>query len=228
MAVALPIVRAEPRASSSFRIALLVLAAVRTAFGILAALVAASLWHRHFTAVVAMRPTKEVLLAAGFKVRLGDVGLLPVVLAVVPLGVFGVWLFFALGRSWSVELHGGDGLPRWAQRILPADRVNQLCRVLERKGSRVVVFGRLAVFPSTLMAAAAGASGMSSSRFLVADGVGAALSTVEVLGAGYVLGRAYQNAGPWLTGVGGVVTLGLLAAMGWWLRRDGQADGAGA
>lgn len=203
------------------------LAAVRMAFGVVAALVAPMLWEGHFTSVVLMRPTKEVLLAAGFKLRLGDIGLVPVLTAVVPLGVLGVWLFYFLGRAYADELQSGDGLPSWANRILPTKRISQLCDVLERRGQRVVVFGRLAVFPSTLMAAAAGASAMSMRRFLIADGIGAALSTALVLLVGFVLGEAYEEAGPWLTAVGGVVTIGLLVALGRWLRQDkSQAGGA--
>lgn len=225
MAVALP---APPLdVPAPWRVTLLVLAALRTAFSVVAAMVAPLLWHDHFLSVVLMRPTKEVLLASGFKVRLGDIGLLPVVLAFVPLGVLGVWLFYFVGRSWAGELHDGDGMPRWTRRILPASRVTQLCGVLEQRGQGVVVLGRLAVFPSTLMAAAAGASGMSAARFMVADGIGAALSMAIVLAAGFVLGEAYEQAGPWLTGLGAVVTLGLLVAFGRWLRQEkGQGGGS--
>ena len=63
-------------------------------------------------------------------------------------------------------------------------------------------FGRLAAFPSTLMAAAAGASGVPPREFLPADTAGALVSMGALLGVGYVLGEAYEEAGPWITAVG--------------------------
>ncbi|MDP9183796.1 MAG: hypothetical protein M3P04_13590, partial [Actinomycetota bacterium] len=73
--------------------------------------------------------------------------------------------------------------------------------------------------PSTLIAAAAGSSRMPTRSFLVADGVGALLSIVEVVGAGLLVGSAYKQAGPWLTGVGVAVLLGLLWLGGRYLKR---------
>ncbi len=84
----------------------------------------------------------------------------------------------------------------------------------------MVVAGRLAAFPSSLLAAAAGASSMKPGRFLPADAMGAALSIVEVMVAGYVLGEAYERAGPWVTSAGVVVLIGLLVFVGRWLRRE--------
>ena len=196
------------------------MAAVRGALALIAILLVPVLYERHFVGLVLLRPTKEMLLAGGFLLRRGDVSLVPLLLAVVPLAVVGVWLFFWLGRAWSDELRRDDGLPKWAQRVLPPKRVKALCRVLERRGAVVIVLGRMAAFPSTVLAAAAGASGMSSRRFLVADAIGAALATAEVVIAGYVLGAAYKAAGPWLTGAGVVVLLALLVLFGRWLRRE--------
>ncbi len=207
------------------RVLLLVLAAVRTVLGIVAILLAAVLFDDHFLILVLLRPTKEVFLAAGFLVRQGDANLSGVVLAAIPLSIFGVWLFYFLGRSWAAEIRSGNGLPRWAHRILPPERIQALHRIVERRGGRVVVLGRLAAFPSTLLGAAAGMSGMQASKFLLADGLGALLAMVEVLLAGYLLGGAYERAGPLLTGVGVVVLLGLLIALGRWLKRDGPAAG---
>jgi hypothetical protein len=55
---------------------------------------------------------------------------------------------------------------------------------------------------------------------LPADGAGALLSVVEVVVAGYALGAAYKEAGVWLTVVGFVLLIGLLAAFGQWLRKE--------
>jgi membrane protein DedA with SNARE-associated domain len=207
------------------RIVLLVLAAARTVLGLVAILLAPALFDDHFVVLVLLRPTKEVFLAAGFLLREGDVNLAQVVLAATPLSIFGVWLFYFLGRSWAEEIQAGRGLPRWAAKVLPPDRITALCGVVERKGGRVVVLGRLAAFPSTLLGAAAGTSGLAARRFLVADGIGGYLAMAEVLGAGYALGGAYDRAGPWLTATGVVVLVVLLVAMGRWLKRQSARGG---
>ncbi|MGI8632675.1 MAG: DedA family protein [Solirubrobacterales bacterium] len=172
------------------------------------------LYREHFVVLVLLRPTKEVLLAAGFLVRQQDVSLPVVLAAAIPLAIFGVWHFYWLGRSWAKEIESGRGLPRLAGRLLPRDRIKRLGEVLDAKGKRVVVVGRLASFPSALLGAAAGASGMSSRDFLPADGVGGVLSIAEVVLAGYILGEAYKEAGPWVTGIGVVLLLALLIGMG--------------
>ena len=69
------------------------------------------------------------------------------------------------------------------------------------------------------MSPAAGASKMEPRPFLLADVAGCALSLVEVIGAGYVLGAAYKEAGPWITAVGVAVLLVALVLVGRWLRR---------
>ena len=125
---------------------------------------------------------------------------------------------FWLGRAFGPEIRD-EKLPGWAKRILPREPIEHLCEVLEERGDKVVVMGRLAAFPSTLMGAAAGASGMETKRFLKADAIGALLSMVEVLTAGYVLGSAYKSAGPWLTVVGVAVLFAGLFYVGRMLRR---------
>ena len=204
----------------SMRTGLLVAAAVRGILSVAAIPFAPALYRDHFVVLVLLRPTKEVLLAGGFLVREGDVGLGPILAAAVPLALVGVWHFFVLGRAYAEEIQRGDGLPRWAQRVLPTDHIQRLCRVLDRKGGRVIVLGRLAAFPSTLLGAAAGASKMEPRPFLLADLAGCALSLVEVIGAGYVLGAAYKEAGPWITAVGVAALLVVLVLVGRWLRRE--------
>jgi membrane-associated protein len=98
--------------------------------------------------------------------------------------------------------------------------------LLEERGSSVVFFGRLAAFPSTLMAAAAGASGVPPREFLPADTAGALVSMAALLGAGYALGEAYEAAGPWITAAGVVVLAGLLVVLGRALLRSGSGGTA--
>ena len=73
------------------------------------------------------------------------------------------------------------------------------------------------------MAAAAGASEVPWREFVVADTAGALLSMTALLGAGYLLGEAYDDAGPWVTVVGAVV----LAALLFWLGRSLTRSGSG-
>lgn len=205
--------------TESKRKLLLGLAVLRAVIGVIAIPLAPALYRDHFVALVLLRPTKEVLLAAGFLIRRGDVHPLPVVLAAIPILVFGVWQFFWLGRAYRKEIQEGEGLPKWADRILPPKRIQQLCGVLNDRGKPVIVGGRLAAFPSSLLAAAAGASSLKPKEFLPADGLGAALSIVEVVLAGYLLGAAYKQAGPWVTLAGAIVLLSLMVYVGRALKR---------
>lgn len=177
---------------------------------------AAALFRDHFAVLVLLRPTKEVLLAGGFALRADRVAPLVLVAAAVPLLILGVWHFFALGRLYGTKL---DGLPRWAQRVLPPKRIEAMCKVLGKRGVPVVVIGRLAAFPSSVVAAAAGASKMPAKQFLIADAAGALLSFVVMVGAGYALGEAYEEAGPWVTAAGVAALLGLAALVGWRLKK---------
>ena len=199
---------ARPR---RWRTALLWLAGLRAVLALVAIPLAPALYEDHFVTLVLLRPTKEVLLAGGFLLRRGEVNVIELMVATVPLMLLGVWQFFALGRGYAKEIRAGD-LPGLGGRVLPGKRIKAVRKVLDKKGARLVLLGRLAAFPSTLVAAAAGASSMTAKDFLVADGVGGLLSIVEIVGAGVALGEAYKQAGPWLT-IGGVA--GLVAMM--WL-----------
>lgn len=173
--------------------------------------VAPWLYREHASALVFLRPTKEVFLYAGFLVRQGDAALLGVVVAALPLLLGGVWLFFGLGRMYADEIEEGD-LPGLAGRILPKRRLDRLRGVLDKRGMRVVFLGRLAAFPSSLMAAAAGSAGVSWKAFLLADTAGALVSLAAMLVIGFGLGEAYEEAGVWVT-VAGVMVLGGLAVV---------------
>jgi membrane protein DedA with SNARE-associated domain len=196
------------------------LAVVRTLLGLAVLPFAPVLYKEHFVVLVLLRPTKEVLLAGGFLVREGRVGIVPLLLAAAPLLLLGVWHMYALGRGYSKELQRGD-LPGVGGKLLPRKRIRDVQKLLKKKGTRLVVLGRLAAMPSSLVGAAAGASGMRSREFLRADAAGAALSLVEVVGAGLLLGEAYKQAGPWLTAVGVAVLVAMLWLGGRYLKRTG-------
>lgn len=197
---------------------LLGLAVVRAVLALIAIPLAPLLFEDHFILLVLLRPTKEVLLAGGFLLREGEVNPLALLLAAAPLMILGVWQFFALGRGYAAEIKRGD-VPGLGGRVLPGKRIEAMRKLLSKKGTKVVFIGRLAAFPSTLVAAAAGASKMHTRQFLVADGLGGLVSVVEVVGAGMLLGSAYKEAGPWLTGVGVLALFAMLWLVGRYLKR---------
>lgn len=211
MAVHLPHAAHAQTWAGATRSVLVGLALVRAALAAGAVLLAPWLYREHAAVLVLLRPTKEVFLFAGFQLREDDLSLGVAVLAALPLLLSGVWIFFGLGRVFADELAEAE-LPGIAGRVLPKQRLDSLREVLEARGMRVVFLGRLAAFPSSLMAAAAGSAGVSTRSFLVADAVGAVVSLGVTLGLGFALGQAYEEAGPWLT-VAGVIGLGALAVV---------------
>jgi membrane-associated protein len=197
------------RSGITTRGVLLGFAVLRFIVAIAAVPLAPFLYNDHFLLLVLMRPTKEVFLAGGFLARQGEVAPWSLVLAAIPLSIFGVWLFFFLGRAYQRQIES-DSLSGIAGRILTPARVRRFEKALDRKGSKLIFLGRLAVLSSSAVAAAAGAAGMDKQRFLLIDLAGGLLSIAYTVTAGYLLGEAYERAGPWLTGLG-VVALALFA-----------------
>lgn len=213
------------RRSGKLKTALVWLAGVRVVLGILAIVLAKFLYKEHFLWLVLMRPTKEVMLAGAFLARRrNEPGLLlQIALAAIPLSILGVWHFYYLGRLNARELTQGQ-LPWFGNRILPKEKFKKIQKVLGRKGNKLVLLGRLAAFPSTMLAAAAGSSGLRLRAFMPADLLGAALAMAEVMGVGYLLGHLFKPEDPqtsWLlTGLGVAALFGLLAVFGRYLTRE--------
>jgi len=205
------------------RRALPILAAARAALAVLAIPLAPSLYREHSAVLVLLRPTKETLLFAGYQIHRGELSLFTAVLAAIPLLVPGVWIFFALGREHGTRRE----LPGLLGRLLPRKKTQQLSEALEDRGDKVIFLGRMAAMPSTIVAAAAGASDLSLRRFLLFDGAGAAVSLALMLGLGWVLDDAYKAAGPWLTALGVVAIAGAAVIIGRSLSR-GRGGRSGA
>lgn len=183
-----------------------------------AVFLAPALYRDHVAVLTFMRPTKEVFLFDGFVIRRGDAFLPAIVACALPILLVGVWIFFGLGRAYGQQL-ADEELPGLAGRILPKSRIDAMRDVLDDRGASVVFLGRLAAFPSSLMAAAAGSSGMAWGPFLLADTAGALTSMAALLGAGYLLGEAYEDAGPWVTVAGVVVLVALIFVLGRAIRK---------
>ena len=198
---------------------LLALAVARLAVGVAAIPLVPFLYKDHFLLLVLMRPTKELFLAGGFFVRQGDIALWSLVLAAIPLSIFGVWLFFFLGRAYQREIES-DSLSGIAGRVITADRVKRFEKVLDKRGPKLIFLGRLAVMSSAAVAAAAGAGGMDTKKFLMFDLAGGLTSIAYTIAAGYALGQAYERAGPWLTVLGAVALVGFAVVLGRALKKE--------
>lgn len=205
--------------SERVRTALLWGGALRILVGAAAVPLAAILYRAHFPLLVLMRPTKEVLLVGGFLVRRGQVAVPLIALAAFPLMVLGVWLFFYLGRAFSDDIAEHE-LPGVAGRILSRRKINKLQAVLEKRGIKLIFLGRLAALSSGALAAAAGSSGMPPRTFLLVDAAGATVSLAMVMGAGYLLGEAYERAGGWLTFLGFAALAGFVVLFGRYLSKE--------
>jgi membrane protein DedA with SNARE-associated domain len=187
------------------RKALLAFALLRAFLGVAAIPLAPFLFEDHFLVLVLLRPAKEVFLAGGFLARGGDVNLVMLVLAAIPLSIFGVWHFFLLGRAYADEINS-ERLSGVAARVLTPSRIGKFERSLEKRGPKLIFLGRLAVLSSAAVAAAAGAANMEPRKFFPWDLAGGLLSIAYTVAAGWFLGEAYEQAGPWIT-VGGVAAL---------------------
>jgi membrane protein DedA with SNARE-associated domain len=206
---------------------LLALAGVRAVLAVLAIPLAPVLYDDHFVLLVLLRPTKDVLLVGGFLVRDGRVGVVPIVLAAVPLALVGVWHFYAIGLAYARELRAGEGMPRWATRIVSPERVKAMEKLIHDNLPMAVLVGRVSVFPSTVLGTAAGVARVPASRFLPLDALGTGISVAEVLLAGYAFGRAYETGGKVVTVIGVVLLVAGLVALGRWLQHHGDVS-AGA
>jgi membrane protein DedA with SNARE-associated domain len=174
--------------------------------------------------LVLLRPQKEfLLLAAAQLARTGAPSVALLFAAYVPLMIVAVWAFFIVGRMFRPALDAGEA-PRWLTRILPPAQLDVGRRVIARRGPLIAVMGRMAALPPTIMAAAAGASDVNGPRYLVADVVGALGSFALMVGAGLVLGEAYDEYGIWITVAGLAVLVALIALITRWVRNEAARD----
>lgn len=176
---------------------------------------------RSIPLLILLRPGRLELLLAGFRVREGDADLPLLLLAYIPLGILSVWGFFWLGRLLGARLEEGEG---WLARAVPPDTFRKVQRLLERRGTQLAIFGRVAGLPPTLMAAAAATSHISPRRYLGADLVGAAISLAVILSIGAALGETYERAGTWFFWGGLVFVFVLMTFVSSWVQRELDAE----
>ncbi len=174
--------------------------------------------------LVLLRPQKEFLLVGGGQTRfLGEPGIVPLLLAYLPLGVLAVTAFFVVGRAYRTPLREQTG-PAWLHRAVPPRQLELAQRVLAKRGPAIALIGRIAAMPPTVLAAAAGTSDVPPRRYLIADAIGALLGFAMAVGVGLALGRAYEEGGAWLTAVGVLLFAAMIALVTWWIRREAERD----
>lgn len=205
--------------TKTWRHILLVLGIARLALAVIAIPLVPVLFKDHFLWLVLMRPTKELFLAGGFFVRRDELNLILLILASIPLSIFGAWLFYFLGRTYSKEIESGN-LPPLVDRLLDEEKIKKFEKALNDKGPKLIFLGRLAVMSSAAVAAAAGALDLPPRRFFPVDLAGGLLSIAYTVAAGYFLGEAYERAGPWLTAVGVVAFMGFAYTLGRALKKE--------
>lgn len=205
--------------TKTWRRILLALGIARVALAVIAIPLVPVLFKDHFLWLVLMRPTKELFLAGGFLVRREELNLILLILASIPLSIFGAWLFYFLGRTYSKEIEKGN-LPPLVDKLLDEEKIKKFEKALNDKGPKLIFLGRLAVMSSAAVAAAAGALNLPPRKFFPVDLAGGLLSIAYTVAAGYFLGEAYERAGPWLTGVGVVAFMGFAYILGRALKND--------
>jgi membrane protein DedA with SNARE-associated domain len=200
--------------------ALLWIAAVRSIAAIVGLALLPVLYQHDFLVLVALRPSLGILLVGAILARHGGMSLWAMLVIAVPLQVLIVWLYFLLGRAWQSEIHSDDKLPFLTARLLQRNQVRRIREALKAHGLRLVALARFAIFPTGLLAAAAGASDMRPARYFPADGLAFATAAGLVVGAGYGLGLAQRQSDLWLTVVGAAGLVALSGLLTWYVRRQ--------
>lgn len=214
--------RREPAVSEGWRRFSLAVVIARFAIPLAALAAIPFLLVNNISLLVLLRPQKEFLLVGGGQSRfLGDPDLWLLFLAFLPLGLFAVPAFFVVGRAYRSALEAGDG-PRWLHRAIPPRQLALAQQVLAHRGPSIALLGRIAAFPPTVLAAAAGLSDVHWRRYLLADAVGAVIAVSVTLGAGFALGQAYEDGGPWITGIGVGLFFVLILLLTHWIRREAE------
>lgn len=173
--------------------------------------------------LIALRPTKEFMLLGGGLARIdGAPSILLLFVLYAPLMLLTVWPFFVVGRAYRASLLAGAG-PAWLHRALPPRQLDLARSVLLRRGPSIAVLGRVAAIAPTVLAAAAGVSDVGARRYLVADVIGGLVAFGTTVGAGFVLGHAYEQAGIWLTAAGALVFIALVVLLARWIRHEATA-----
>jgi membrane protein DedA with SNARE-associated domain len=161
-------------------------------------------------------PSEIVLPLAGYYVAEGDLSLPAALVAGSAGSLIGVTLWY-LGARWL----GTRGVQRFARdhgrflTLSPQD-IDHVNDWFEKHGRKAVILGRLVPGIRTLISIPAGIFGMPLGRFLIYTAIGTTLWSVLLLLAGYYLGAQFEQVKSYLSPVGDIVLIVLIA---WYLYR---------
>jgi membrane protein DedA with SNARE-associated domain len=194
----------EAHVAERYRTALLCLTVVRSTLALAAFPLAPFLYRKHYLILVVLRPTRLVLFFGGVLAKHHRTDPLVIAAAALPLGLFGVWQAYALGLTHESRISSGRIPGPW-KRFLPARRIRRLQRALREQGAKLIILGRLGMFPNYLLGTAAGSSDMDAKKFFISDGVGVVLEIALSMGLGYLAGSGGGKA--WIIGAGVVAAV---------------------
>jgi membrane protein DedA with SNARE-associated domain len=131
--------------------------------------------------------------------------------------------------AWAVGRYGGQpGLQRWGHRLWLRDHdLDRASSWFARYGPRAVLIGRVLPVVRTFISLPAGIAGMEPVRFGIYTTIGCIPWTAALAYAGYAAGANWQSITSALRGptyiVAGLVVIGLVIAIWWYVRRH-RAD----
>jgi membrane protein DedA with SNARE-associated domain len=154
-------------------------------------------------------PSELIMPLAGFTAASGRLNIVGVVLAGTVGSLAGALLWYYIGR-WL----GCARLKRWAGRhgrwlTLGPEEVDEAAAWFNRHCGWAVLIGRLIPAVRTLISVPAGVAGMSLAKFLLYSGLGTAVWTTLLAGAGYLLQGQYGRVQDWLNPVSNVILAGI-------------------
>jgi membrane protein DedA with SNARE-associated domain len=134
-------------------------------------------------------PSEVVLPLVGSQVAAGQVSYVAAVLAATLGSTLGAWAVFAAGRA------GGHSRVQRLSRLvgLDARRWDRMESWFDRRGSWVVLLGRLIPGVRVLVNLPAGSLGMPTTRFLALTAAGSAVWNAAWIGAGSTLGAHWDT-----------------------------------
>jgi membrane protein DedA with SNARE-associated domain len=161
-------------------------------------------------------PSELIMPLAGFSAAQGQLSIIGVALAGIVGSLAGALLWYGVGR-WL----GCERLKRFAARhgkwlTLSPGEIDQAQSWFNRHGSKAVLIGRVVPGVRTLISVPAGIAEMPLSPFLLYSGLGTALWSTLLAGAGYLLEAKYEAVATYLNPVANIV-FGILVM--WYLYR---------
>jgi membrane protein DedA with SNARE-associated domain len=155
-------------------------------------------------------PSELILPLAGFYVGEGELNFVLAVLAATLGSVAGALILYAIARR------GGRPVVMRFSKILRVthEDLDKADEWFDRRGSWVVLFGRLVPGARSLVSIPAGLSEMPVARFTLLTTLGSATWNTALIGAGWALGANYEQVGGVIGPIGtAILTLAVLGGI---------------